>query len=221
MNRQHGSGRLGWAGEVAYGVHLVIVTERTEGSPAHSTKFGRRYSMTGGGRRPGKPAILISKSCGTSTASSSTIRRRPERAARQRSRHDRLRQFRNPVPAVFAALAPLAGFAAVGSAPAIAHEVRPAYLEFKEEKPDVFDVVFKTPMQGDLRLALTVSVSGESSLSRRRSRAPWTTPWCKPGVSGFPARWRGGTSGFPGWRARCPTRCCGSSTSTAGRGPSG
>jgi hydrogenase/urease accessory protein HupE len=63
---------------------------------------------------------------------------------------------------VFAALAPLVGFAAVGSAPAIAHEVRPAYLEFKEEAPDVFDVVFKTPMQGDLRLALTVSVSGES-----------------------------------------------------------
>ncbi len=73
---------------------------------------------------------------------------------------------------VFAALAPLVGFAAVGSAPAIAHEVRPAYLEFKEEAPDVFDVVFKTPMQGDLRLALTVSVSGESEPSLAGDLAP-------------------------------------------------
>jgi hydrogenase/urease accessory protein HupE len=54
----------------------------------------------------------------------------------------------------------LAGFAAMASSPATAHEIRPAYLEFREQAPDVFDVLFKTPMQGDLRLALSVSVSG-------------------------------------------------------------
>jgi hydrogenase/urease accessory protein HupE len=41
-----------------------------------------------------------------------------------------------------------------------AHEVRPAYLELKEEAPGFFDVLFKTPMLGDLRLALSVGFSG-------------------------------------------------------------
>lgn len=41
-----------------------------------------------------------------------------------------------------------------------AHEVRPAYLEMQERAPGLFDVLFKTPMRGDLRLALTVSFSG-------------------------------------------------------------
>ena len=43
---------------------------------------------------------------------------------------------------------------------AFAHEVRPAYLELREETPGIFDVLFKTPMQGDARLALDVSFSG-------------------------------------------------------------
>ena len=34
---------------------------------------------------------------------------------------------------------------------AAAHEVRPAYLELREEKPGEFSVLFKTPMQGDAR----------------------------------------------------------------------
>lgn len=41
-----------------------------------------------------------------------------------------------------------------------AHEVRPAYLELKEMAPGNFDVLFKTPMRGDARLALDVSFSG-------------------------------------------------------------
>jgi hydrogenase/urease accessory protein HupE len=40
-----------------------------------------------------------------------------------------------------------------------AHEVRPAYLELTEEAPDTFGILFKTPMLGDLRLALTVGFS--------------------------------------------------------------
>jgi hydrogenase/urease accessory protein HupE len=41
-----------------------------------------------------------------------------------------------------------------------AHEVRPAYLELRETAPGSFDVLFKTPMRGDARLALAVSFSG-------------------------------------------------------------
>ena len=41
-----------------------------------------------------------------------------------------------------------------------AHEVRPAYLELRETGPGSFDVLFKTPMRGDARLALDVSFSG-------------------------------------------------------------
>jgi hypothetical protein len=43
----------------------------------------------------------------------------------------------------------------------LAHEVRPAYLDIKEEAPGTFDVLFKTPMVGDLRLSLGVSFSGQ------------------------------------------------------------
>jgi len=52
--------------------------------------------------------------------------------------------------------------AAVSPPTASAHEVRPAYLELREEAPDEFGVLFKTPMQGELRLALSVSLSGLS-----------------------------------------------------------
>ncbi|MGH1574828.1 HupE/UreJ family protein [Methylobacterium sp. P31] len=40
-----------------------------------------------------------------------------------------------------------------------AHELRPAYLALTESAPGVFDVVFKTPMRGELRLALGVGFS--------------------------------------------------------------
>jgi hydrogenase/urease accessory protein HupE len=43
---------------------------------------------------------------------------------------------------------------------AFGHEVRPAYLDLREEAPGTFDVLFKTPMRGDARLALNVSFSG-------------------------------------------------------------
>ena len=43
---------------------------------------------------------------------------------------------------------------------AFAHEVRPSYLDLREEAPGSFDVLFKTPMRGDARLALDVSFSG-------------------------------------------------------------
>jgi hypothetical protein len=39
---------------------------------------------------------------------------------------------------------------------AAAHEVRPAYLQIREIEPATYDVLWKTPAQGDLRLALNV-----------------------------------------------------------------
>ena len=51
---------------------------------------------------------------------------------------------------------------------AAAHEVRPAYLDIREETPGVFCVLLKTPMQGDARLALSAVFSGKTS---------WLRPW--------------------------------------------
>ena len=48
---------------------------------------------------------------------------------------------------------------------ALAHEVRPAYLELREDAPGTFDVLFKTPMRGDARLALDVSFSGRVQMA--------------------------------------------------------
>jgi hypothetical protein len=41
-----------------------------------------------------------------------------------------------------------------------AHEVRPSYLELSENRAGEFNVLFKTPMRGDLRLALAPAFSG-------------------------------------------------------------
>ncbi|AEG56942.1 HupE/UreJ family protein [Sinorhizobium meliloti] len=43
---------------------------------------------------------------------------------------------------------------------ASAHEVRPAYLSIREEAPNEYSVLFKTPMRGNARLALTALFSG-------------------------------------------------------------
>jgi HupE/UreJ protein len=43
---------------------------------------------------------------------------------------------------------------------AFAHELRPAYLEMREEPPGQFTVLWKTPMLGDARLALEPEFSG-------------------------------------------------------------
>jgi hypothetical protein len=56
------------------------------------------------------------------------------------------------------------------SMPCIAHEVRPSYLEVRENPAGEFDVLFKTPMRGELRLALTATFSG-----RADSLVPMTT----------------------------------------------
>jgi hydrogenase/urease accessory protein HupE len=47
------------------------------------------------------------------------------------------------------------------AAPAAAHEVRPAFLQIREIEPATYDVLWKTPAQGDLRLALNVVLPRE------------------------------------------------------------
>ena len=51
------------------------------------------------------------------------------------------------------------------AAHAFGHEVRPAYLDLREETPGSFDVLFKTPMRGDARLALEASFSGRVQMA--------------------------------------------------------
>ncbi|WP_414474353.1 HupE/UreJ family protein [Microvirga sp. M2] len=41
-----------------------------------------------------------------------------------------------------------------------AHEVRPAYLDLNEDRPGEFSVLWKTPMVGEMRLALNPTFSG-------------------------------------------------------------
>lgn len=45
---------------------------------------------------------------------------------------------------------------------AVAHEMRPAYLELSEQGPGEFSVLWKTPMVGDARLALEPEFSGDA-----------------------------------------------------------
>jgi hypothetical protein len=46
------------------------------------------------------------------------------------------------------------------SVPCHAHEVRPAYLDLSEDHPGEFSVLWKTPMVGEMRLALAPAFSG-------------------------------------------------------------
>ena len=48
------------------------------------------------------------------------------------------------------------------TAPVYAHEVRPAYLELREEKAGEFRVLWKTPMRGEMRLSLSPAFSGRT-----------------------------------------------------------
>jgi len=48
------------------------------------------------------------------------------------------------------------------SAICFSHEVRPSYLEVREDRAGEFQVLFKTPMRGDLRLALSATFSGRA-----------------------------------------------------------
>ena len=63
----------------------------------------------------------------------------------------------------------------------LGHEVRPAYLELREVKPGEFAVLWKTPMRGDLRLALAPEFSGRieplTPIATRESGAAAVQTW--------------------------------------------
>ena len=62
-------------------------------------------------------------------------------------------------------------FLTLVAAPAAAHELRPAYLELRETTSGEFAVLWKTPMRGEMRLALSVEFSGQTeSLGRIATR---------------------------------------------------
>lgn len=48
--------------------------------------------------------------------------------------------------------------------PAYGHEVRPAFLELREQHAGEFSVLWKTPMRGDMRLALQPELSGRTEI---------------------------------------------------------
>ena len=71
------------------------------------------------------------------------------------------------------------------SATCAAHEVRPSYLELREDRAGEFEVLFKTPMRGDLRLALSATFSGRAdAVMPMTTREPRAMPRCRPGASG-------------------------------------
>jgi hydrogenase/urease accessory protein HupE len=86
------------------------------------------------------------------------------------SNASRLAGFLTGFPALVSLVA---GLCLLTAAPSLGHEVRPAYVELREQTAlGTFDVLFKTPMQGDLRLALGVTFSaGVEPLSPVLSRA--------------------------------------------------
>ncbi|HET9793833.1 MAG TPA: HupE/UreJ family protein [Thermoanaerobaculia bacterium] len=82
---------------------------------------------------------------------------------------------------LFAALAP----------PALAHEVRPAYLELRQTARETWDVFWKVPAQGDLRLGLYVELPAtcasvtrpHGSMAENAYAERWTVG-CPGGLSG-------------------------------------
>jgi hypothetical protein len=73
-------------------------------------------------------------------------------------------------------------FLVVGLAAALhAHEVRPAYLELRETANGELDLLWKTPMVGDLRLSLAPVLSGPSEelapLAMRRTGSAAVQTW--------------------------------------------
>ena len=61
----------------------------------------------------------------------------------------------------------------VGFAPSTsAHEIRPAFLQIREVDPNTYDILWKTPAQGEMRLALNV----ELPASCRNIGEPRATP---------------------------------------------
>ncbi len=44
---------------------------------------------------------------------------------------------------------------------ALAHEVRPAFLDIRETEPETYDILWKVPARGELRLGIYVELPAE------------------------------------------------------------
>jgi hypothetical protein len=72
-----------------------------------------------------------------------------------------------------------------------AHEIRPAYLQIREIEPSIYDILWKTPARGDVRLALNVALPPEC----RNAGQPRMTPIGAAAIQ----RWRSACDGgLPG-----------------------
>ena len=91
------------------------------------------------------------------------------------------------IPAILCALATTALAHEVSPAyPAVAHEVRPAYLEVRQTGPETFDLAFKVPALGDLRLRLLVQLPDDCV------------------IIGEPVRMKSGNAFIDRWSVRSP-----------------
>ena len=90
-----------------------------------------------------------------------------------------------------------------------AHELRPAYLEMREVKPGEFNVLWKTPMLGGLRLSLAPEFSGDAKpatpLSTRTTSGAAVQTWTlhAPALRGQTLRIRGLDSTMTDALVRC------------------
>ena len=154
----------GWRGPVksGYGFHLVFVARRTPKAPkpfetvrdevlaewrgARQTELSRAY------------LVELRKKYGVELddrrESGAGLRARTERSRKMSWQFERSRLFRRAAIGYLWPIVLAAAIALLLSERASAHEVRPAYLSVQEEAPNEFSVLFKTPMQGDARLAL-------------------------------------------------------------------
>jgi hydrogenase/urease accessory protein HupE len=77
----------------------------------------------------------------------------------------RLRALRRAMLSFVRVCAAACALMAAADPPALADEIRPAYLELREVRPGEFDVLWQTPMVGDVRLALQPEFSGDATAS--------------------------------------------------------
>ena len=158
-----------WRGPVksGYGVHLVFVSQRTPTAPkpfetvrdavraewrgARQSELSRDYLVElrrkyGVELDDGVNAVLGSEPV-PSVAEDDPA---GGMGAGSREAHAALPDWLRRIVLAAAMSMLLAGVAS-------AHEVRPAYLSVREDAPNDFSVLLKTPMQGDARLALRAS----------------------------------------------------------------
>lgn len=82
-------------------------------------------------------------------------------------------------------------FTLLVAAPAVAHEIRPAYLDMRETAPDRFSIVWKVPAQGEMRLGLyarlpatcTETAEHTTSMEGGAHLEQWTAS-CERGLKG-------------------------------------